>query len=214
MKKRLKVLITCGGTQEPLDPVRFISNRASGTLGAELAHCYSKMGHGVTLVHGQMPLSNELKVKKIPFTTTHNLKRILRAQIQKHDVLYMTAAVSDYRPQKLHKQKIKKSGKKELLLKLIPNPDILVSLKAFKKKRIYIGFSVESSDILKNAQRKLTQKSLDLLVAQKVGGKHEPFGQVPVDAWLLRKDGSREYFKGISKRKLALYLIREVSDLV
>lgn len=212
MPKKLKVVISAGPTREPLDPVRFISNYSTGTLGVTLARIHRAMGHDVTLAHGPMPLPPNLKVKTLEFETVLDLMKVLSKVVPTCDVLYMVAAVSDFKPLVAEQAKIKK-GSRFLNLSLVQNPDVLKHLRRYKDGKVFVGFSLESKNVYKHSFKKLREKGLDLIVAQKVNEKIKPFGHVSIDATVIDSAGHRDEFRKVSKDKLARYLIRRVAKL-
>ncbi len=208
----MRVVISAGPTREPLDPVRFISNYSTGTLGLTLARIYSELGHEVVLAHGPIEVPSLLKVRKRPFETVLDLMKVLNEEVPKCDVLYMVAAVSDFKPLVAAQAKIKK-GSRFLNLSLVQNPDVLKSLRRHKKDKLYVGFSLESKDIYKHSLKKLREKGLDMIVAQKVNEKIKPFGPVSIDAMMIDADGSKQELKNVSKDKLAGILIKKVAEM-
>jgi phosphopantothenoylcysteine decarboxylase / phosphopantothenate---cysteine ligase len=206
MKRKLTILITAGPTREPLDPVRFISNYSTGVMGLELADASSRLGHAVTLVHGPMNVPASIKARRIPFETVADLQRTLTQEVPHADILFMVAAVSDFRPSKTSRLKIKK-GKRHHL-SLVENPDVLQSLKPLKNGKCFVGFSVESKSLLKNAKAKLKKKGLDLIVAQKVTKSIRPFGQSRVSAMVIDRSGKTENLKSVTKGVLARTLVK------
>jgi len=208
----MRILISCGPTREPLDPVRFISNYSTGTLGLTLARLYSEAGHDVVLAHGPIEVPRDLDVKKRPFETVLELMKVLNDEVPKADVLYMVAAVSDFKPLVAAVAKIKKGGR-FLNLSLVQNPDVLKSLRRHKKDKIYVGFSLESKDIYRHSLKKLQEKGLDMIIAQIVNEKTRPFGEVAIDAMVISREGKKEAFKKVSKDRLAKVLIRKVEEL-
>ncbi len=212
MKKKLKIVISCGPTREPLDPVRFISNYSTGTLGLTLARLARRRGHEVVLVHGPIEVPKDLKVRKVSFETVLELMKALRREVPRCDVLYMVAAVSDFKPLVASEFKIKKGGR-FLNLSLVQNPDVLKSMRRFKKDKIYVGFSLESKHLFKHSYKKLKDKDLDLIVAQHVDERTRPFGAVRIGATIIESSGRRVGFDGISKEALSRYLIRRVDAL-
>jgi len=209
MKRRLRILISLGPTRESLDPVRFISNYSTGTLGTALARACMKGGHRVTVAYGVMSYAcNELKTRKIPFDSVLDLKKVLTKEIPKHDVLFMVAAVSDFKPLSASATKIKK-GNRFLQLSLVENPDVLKSLSRFKPGKVFVGFCLESQDLYQKALSKLKAKNLDLIVAQKATDKTVPFGAIPIDALVIYKNGRKKAFRRIDKQSLSRFLVRE-----
>ncbi len=168
-------LITAGGTREYIDPVRFISNASSGKMGYALARAALKAGHKVTLVTAPVNLRPPGGAKLIHVETMGEMFAAVKAHFGKCDCLIMAAAVSDYAPARPAKQKIKKTNK-ELTLRLRPTPDILKWAGRKKKVRskqtrgrrqIVVGFSLEDTDIRSNAERKLKDKNLDMVAANR-----------------------------------------------
>lgn len=213
MKRKLRVVISCGPTREPLDPVRFISNYSTGTLGLILARACAEKGHEVTLAHGPIEIPSNLEARKIPFETVLDLKKVLTSAVRRCDVLFMVAAVSDFKPLVAEQAKIKK-GPRFLKLSLVENPDVLKSLRRFKRHRVFIGFSLESRHVYRSSLRKLKEKGLDLIVAQRVTDRIKPFGRVSIDALVIDRRGKRRAFRNVPKKKLAEYLISKARQLL
>ena len=210
-----KALVTCGPTLEPLDPVRFISNRSTGTLGIELARAFARRGYQVVLAAGPIVLPNDLgpRVRIVRFEAARELHRIALKEFSSCAAVCMTAAVADFRPALVAASKIKR-GKTSRTIRLVPNPDILADLGRRKKRgQILVGFSVESEDLEARAEEKLARKNLDLIAAQWVGEKQNPFGQVEVNVTILGKGGSFERLRKVSKHRLAERLVSRVEAL-
>lgn len=209
---KLSVLVTCGPTREPLDPVRFISNRSTGTLGIELARAFARRGHQVVLAAGPIDLPKDLgpRVRVVRFETARELHAIAIKEFKHCDAVCMTAAVADFRPAAQSSAKIKR-GKAALTVRLIPNPDILADLGRRKRPgQVLVGFAVESSQVEARAKAKLIKKKLDLIVAQRVGGGSDPFGRVAMDTIILGQSGSKAAFSAISKPALAARIAASV----
>lgn len=198
----MKVLIASGPTQEPIDPVRFISNYSTGVMGQRLVAAAKKRGHRVDWV--RCP-------EDAP--TARALEKKLKLLLPKNDVLIMAAAVCDARPARVSARKIKKADFSSL--KLVKNPDILaVLLKKKKPGQIFIGFALESENFFKNALGKLKRKGLDLIVLQKVTKNNTPFGDKKVDFFILDKNNSRRSFPSATKDRVAAYLIQAAEYLL
>ena len=192
-----RFLIASGPTQEPLDPVRFLSNYSTGVMGKYLAHAARQRKHHVTWV--ECPRDAQ---------TAADLQRKLKTLLPKNDVLIMAAAVCDARPARVSATKIKKEALSAI--RLVKNPDILASLAKKKRKdQVFIGFGLESEKILANGLKKLKRKSLELIVLQKVTKNRTPFGDKSIEAFILKKNGDVRRFGAISKPKLAELLVRE-----
>ncbi|HOK79444.1 MAG TPA: phosphopantothenoylcysteine decarboxylase [bacterium] len=205
----MKILITAGPTREYIDPVRFISNPATGTLGYFIAKKAKEEGHSVVIVSGPCDMPELKGVERIQIESALQMKHEVEKMFPEMDVLVMTAAVSDWRPAKKFPEKLKL--KKSWTLKLVPNPDILKSVsKKKKKEQIIVGFALESNNVLENAKRKLVDKKLDILVANTV----ENFGKFPGrgEIFVLYSDGRIKNCTGFSKKVLASFLLKEIEQ--
>lgn len=160
-KKR--ILITAGPTQEPLDPVRFISNRSSGRMGYALAQAALSRGAEVTLISGPTQLLPPSGAEVINVQTALEMQREVLRNFKKADIFISCAAVADYRPKKKERRKIK--GERSFTLELERNPDILKKVSKKKGKRTLVGFALETENLMKNAKAKLRKKNLDLIIA-------------------------------------------------
>lgn len=213
-KRALTVLVTCGPTREPLDPVRFLSNRSTGTLGIELARAFASRGHRVILAAGPMAVPADLgpRVRIERFETARELQRLSLKEFAKCDAVCMAAAVADFRPASASSVKIKR-GDSALTIKLVPNPDILADLGRRKRPhQVLVGFSVETSRHELSARRKLVKKNLDLIAVQRVG-RHNPFGSNPMYTTLIGREGVISRYAAIPKRRLAAEIVRRVEKL-
>lgn len=164
-KKKLNILITAGGTREYIDPVRFIANASTGRMGYALARAAVQAGHQVTLISGPTSLRPPKEANIIDVVTSDEMFKAVKAKFPKCDTLIMAAAVSDYKPAAISKTKIKKEQTARSL-DLKPTADILKWAGRNKTKgQTVIGFALEDTDILANAERKLKTKKLDMIVA-------------------------------------------------
>ncbi|MCG3177305.1 MAG: Coenzyme A biosynthesis bifunctional protein CoaBC [Candidatus Omnitrophica bacterium] len=194
-QRPLKYLIVYGPTQEPFDPVRYLTNRSTGTMGRLLVQAARRSGHRVTAI--QCPDQAR---------TARDLLRQLRSLIGRHDVFIMAAAVCDVRPARVSGSKIKKEALQTV--RFVKNPDILRELRKRKtKNQAFVGFALESHALDRNAHKKLISKGLDLIVGQKVSQKIDPFGPVSMDVLLLTPDGERKAYARITKTALARILV-------
>jgi phosphopantothenoylcysteine decarboxylase/phosphopantothenate--cysteine ligase len=159
-----RVVISAGGTHEPIDPVRFVGNRASGRMGFALAAEARDRGASVTLIAGPTALTPPAGVEVRHVETALELRDAVESAIDQADLLIMNAAVADFRPAELSSEKIKKGDDEELILRLVRNPDILAGLAA-RRDLIKIGFAAETNNLLEYAQSKLERKGLDMIVA-------------------------------------------------
>jgi phosphopantothenoylcysteine decarboxylase/phosphopantothenate--cysteine ligase len=196
-----KVLITAGPTQEAIDPVRFITNHSSGKMGYSLAEVAQKE-HDVILISGPVHLSPPSGVQYIQVTTAEEMFQAVMAELPNIDVLIMTAAVADYRPVSYSLQKIKKSDQ-DLVLELERTKDILAEASKRKSsEQIFIGFSAESENLIKNAQSKLVRKGLDWIVANDISRSDIGFGSQDNQVTLISKQTIKPLPK-MSKTKVA-----------
>jgi phosphopantothenoylcysteine decarboxylase/phosphopantothenate--cysteine ligase len=172
--KNINFLISAGPTYEAIDPVRFIGNHSSGKMGFALANEAQKRGAKVQLVTGPVHLNTPENVERINVVSALEMKKEITSRFEEVDVLIMTAAVADYQPKKVAKQKMKKSST-ELNIPLKKTPDILRSISKLKKKQIVIGFALETNDEKKNAFEKMKRKNLDAIVLNSLNDKGAGF---------------------------------------
>jgi phosphopantothenoylcysteine synthetase/decarboxylase len=161
---KLRFLITAGGTREYIDPVRFISNASTGKMGYSLARGAIAAGHKVILITGPTALRRPKEAKVVNVETSAQMFDAVKRHFAKCDCLMMAAAVADYTPAKKSKNKIKKNAG-HLTLKLEPTPDIVKWAGRNKKNQIVVGFALEDKSIRKNAEQKLKEKNLDMIIA-------------------------------------------------
>jgi phosphopantothenoylcysteine synthetase/decarboxylase len=197
-------LITSGPTKEYIDPVRFISNASSGKMGFELASYAKKSGNNVILVSGSRNAGEIRGVKTIPVVSALEMQRKVRENIPKADIFISAAAVSDYRPLRIEKNKIKKT-KDILVLKLVKNPDILKEVSLKNKNKVMVGFCLESKDLIKNALKKLKDKNLDLIVAN----MPDAISKDTATAFLIDAQGREIQLKNKPKKDIAKRIIDE-----
>jgi len=162
------ILVTAGGTREPIDPVRFIGNRSSGRMGYAIAREAADRGANVTLISANVSLPDIPGIEMIKVGDTDSLKKAVHDKFPSSDVLVMAAAPADFRPATVSAQKIKKDGS-SAVLELAENEDILATLPGSRKGKTLVGFALESSNIIKNAQQKLKAKCLDMIIANGTG---------------------------------------------
>jgi len=185
----LSVLVTAGGTREPIDPVRFLSNRSSGKMGYALAGAAAVRGADVTLVTAPTALAVPGGVKAVLVETAQQMFEAVLEHFPRADIVIKAAAVADYRPARTAAQKIKKEGE-TLVIELVKNPDILLELGRLKKPgQVLVGFAAETENLLANARRKLEKKNVDLLVANDVTRPGAGFGADTNLVKLIYRDG-------------------------
>jgi len=164
----VKILVTAGSTREPLDPVRYLTNRSSGKMGYALANAGAQLGHHVTLVSGPTNLDIPINVDYVPVQTAQEMFEAVSVHIAGTDAAIFSAAVADYRPASFAENKIKKSEDR-VTLELIRNADILGSARAeFSYEGVLVGFAAETENLEENARGKLQRKDCDLVVANDV----------------------------------------------
>tara|TARA_B100001287_G_scaffold84631_1_gene70714 strand:+ start:485 stop:1675 length:1191 start_codon:yes stop_codon:yes gene_type:complete len=173
--KNKKFLISAGPTYEAIDPVRFIGNHSSGKMGFAIANAAQKRGANVQLITGPVHLSTPENTQRIDVVSALEMKKEISNRFEDVDVLIMSAAVADYQPKKVAKEKMKKTNT-ELNIPLKKTPDILRSIAKNKKKQIVIGFALETENEKKNALQKMKRKNLDAIVLNSLKEKGAGFG--------------------------------------
>jgi len=209
---RESILITAGPTEEPIDPVRFITNRSSGKMGFALARAACRRGAQVTLISGPTALREPPKVNYLRVRSAAQMQEAVLAHLEKASILLMAAAVSDYRPRQTAPGKIKKSEAKAIL-ELERNPDILSAAGKRKGQRILVGFAAETENLLQNAQGKLKEKNLDLIVANDVTLPGAGFEVDTNIVKFLDRSGKVEELPLMTKEELAERILDRVVQL-
>jgi len=204
------VVVSAGGTREPLDPVRYVGNRSSGKMGFAIADAAKERGARVTLVTTITPPVPSFYDGVRMVETVAEMREAVLDACQKADVLVMAAAVSDFRAADISDQKIKKKGDK-LTLELVQNADFLLEL---KDNFIKVGFAAETQDLLPNAQKKLTAKRLDLIVANDVTKEGSGFGTDTNEVTFIGKSGKPEPQPLLTKREVADRILDRVVGLM
>jgi phosphopantothenoylcysteine decarboxylase / phosphopantothenate---cysteine ligase len=206
------LVVTAGPTEEDIDPVRFITNRSSGKMGYALARAAQRRGAKVILVSGPTALSVPPKVKCLQVRSAGEMREAVRRSLKKASILLMAAAVSDYRPKKTAPEKIKKSTS-PAHLELESTPDILKEAGRQKGKRIFVGFAAETQNLLQNARQKLTEKNLDLIVANDVSLPGAGFAVDTNIVKFLYPSGKVEEMPLMSKEELADCLLDRLAQI-
>ena len=203
------VIVTAGPTQEPIDPVRHISNASSGRTGFALAEAARLRGAEVVLITGPTHLQAPFGVTCVPVRTAVQMRDAVRDHFEAADVVIKSAAVSDFRPVAVVGEKVKKE-EASLTLTLERNPDILAELGALKAHQILVGFAAETHDLFANAQAKVNRKGLDLVVANDVSDPAIGFGSEHNRVHLIDAAGRVESLPEMSKRALAEIILDRV----
>lgn len=206
------VLITAGPTQEPLDPVRFISNRSSGKMGYALAGAARERGAEVILVSGPVNLAAPLGVTVIPVRTAHEMRAKVFEHLARATVVIKAAAVADFHLASVPRQKVKKTAAR-MSLELDPTPDILAELGRNKQGRLLIGFAAETENLEREAKRKLETKNCDMVVANLVGGADVGFESDQNEVALALRTGEFLRLPRASKRELADQILDQALEL-
>ena len=199
------ILIAAGPTRERIDPVRFISNYSTGTFGYAIAKEARRRKFSVTLVSGPTLLKAPDGVKFVPVESSLNMRRAVLGAFPKCDCVIMSAAVADWRPKYPHLRKIKKSERKTI--ELVENPDILAEIGARKQKRVAIGFALETENLEKNALKKLKDKNLDLIIANRLTKEADIFGDKKLDVVTVDKFGNKTRITNKTKEELAKIIL-------
>ena len=205
-----KVVVTAGATQEPMDPVRYITNHSTGKMGYAIARACMLRGADVTLLTAPTALRPVPFVKTVPFTTAESLFEAVKAHAMDADALIMAAAVADYRPVNVADEKIKKKDG-DLTLPLARTQDILAWVGAHKPEKLFVcGFSMETENLLENSAAKLQRKNMDMIVANNLKTPGAGFGVDTNVVTILTREGA-EPLPLQSKDDVAMYIAAAIA---
>lgn len=205
--KGLRVTVTAGPTQEPLDPVRFLSNHSTGKMGYSIARCAQMRGAEVTLISGPVALAPVENVKLVPIKTARDMRAAVLDALPQSDFVIKAAAVGDYRPAQESKDKIKKKDG-AVTLELQRNPDILAEIGTLRRDdQVICGFSMETRDLIENSTKKLRKKNCDVIVANNLKVKGAGFTGDTNVVTLLDRDGHVEPLELMQKDDVADVLL-------
>lgn len=206
------VVVTAGGTREPIDPVRYIGNRSSGKMGYALASAARDRGAEVKLITAvtSVTLLEPSGVDIIRVETALQMKKAVAKVVEGADALIMAAAVADYQPQSASKIKIKKESSR-LTLELARTPDVLAEVKG---NFVKVGFAAESDDIMANAQKKLKEKRLDLIVANDITDKNNSFSSNTNKVTIISRKGKVESLPILTKKEVADRILDKVVGIL
>ncbi|HKM39522.1 MAG TPA: bifunctional phosphopantothenoylcysteine decarboxylase/phosphopantothenate--cysteine ligase CoaBC [bacterium] len=208
-----KVVVTAGPTREPLDPVRYLSNRSSGRMGYALAAVAARSGARVALVSGPTSLTVPPGVERISVMTAEDMYQATKERFFQATALVMAAAVADFRPQAYRDEKIKKENCGDFVLQLEPTVDILSAIAPLKKPgQLTIGFAAESSQLTRRALKKLKQKQLDFIVANDITRANAGFEAKTNEVTIFWPDGNEECLPLASKEDIALGIWKRAKD--
>ncbi len=206
------ILVTAGGTQESIDPVRYIGNRSSGKMGYAIAEQAARMEAKVILVSAPTSLPIPNGVDFISVDSAVSMQEAVEARFNDVNVVIMAAAVSDFRVLHKAEQKIKKM--ESMTIELVKNPDILQGLGSKKSHQILVGFAAETEHVIKYGQDKVAKKNLDMLVANDVSKSNAGFNVDTNEGYFLYPDKEPKEMPNMKKSDLARHILREVIDLV
>lgn len=212
-----KVIVTAGGTQEALDPVRVLTNHSSGKQGYAVAQAALDLGADVCLVSTPTALNAPIGVRFVPVRSAEEMKDAVLAECADADALVMAAAVADFRPRHVAKNKLKKrDGIPQVELEAAP--DVLKTVAGFrsrkKRPRVVVGFAAESRDLLENAGEKLKSKHLDLIVANDISAVDAGFAVETNRVTLLFSDGRKESLPLMGKNEVAEVILQNIASLL
>jgi phosphopantothenoylcysteine decarboxylase/phosphopantothenate--cysteine ligase len=204
----VRFLITAGPTREPIDPVRYISNRSSGKMGYAIAKTALAEGHHVTLISGPVTLEAPRDAQLISVLTSDEMFEAVHRHADQCDICVLCAAVADYKPASVSSTKIKKHGAK-FSLELIPTRDVLDSLGHRQDRQfILVGFAAETDHVQENAAKKLRQKNCDIIVANDVSGANSGMESDVNEVTILFRNGEKEKISRAPKRIIARELVK------
>lgn len=208
-RHRQRILVTAGPTREKIDPIRFISNYSTGTFGYAIASEAGRRGHAVTLISGPTALEKPKGVKLVKVESAMEMKGAVLKGAKRADCIIMAAAVSDWRPRNAQKSKIKKGGP-SIRLELVKNPDILKALGRAKSRRTLVGFALETEDLIKNALKKLKEKNLDMIIANRLTPHGGIFGDGQAKVTIIDRFGAKDEITASSKAKMAKIILDKI----
>jgi phosphopantothenoylcysteine decarboxylase/phosphopantothenate--cysteine ligase len=208
-----RVLVTSGPTREPIDPVRYISNRSSGKMGQAVATAALRRGAEVILISGPTTLTPPAGATYVPVQTAEDMREAALQHLSRATIVIKAAAVADYRVKQPSTTKIKSRKNEDLTLELAPNPDILRELASRKGQAFLVGFAAETNDVRANAAAKLQAKGVDLLVANDVSVKGIGFDAEDNQVTLLDRWGGITELPRMSKLEVADAILDRVLGL-
>ncbi len=209
-----RVLVTAGPTREALDPVRFLSNPSTGKMGYALAEAAAARGAEVLLVSGPTELADPAGVEVVRVMSAAEMHDAVQKRSGEADVFIGAAAVADFRPARVEASKIKKAQRTELTVSLERTPDIIAGVAEWEPRPLIVGFAAETEDPRANAERKLREKNMDLIVANDVTDDDSGFGADTNRVTILDARGGAEELPTMSKAEVAARVLDRVQELV
>ena len=210
------VLVTAGGTREPVDAVRVLTNRSSGKMGFAVASEAARRGAEVVLVAGPTPLATPVGVRRVDVETAVEMREAVLRELAPATIVIKAAAVADFRPSRVQADKIRKEDLAPgagLTLELVRNPDILAEVSRQKGERVVVGFAAESRDLIEAARRKLARKGCDLMVANDISRADAGFDADSNAVVFVWPGGEIEELPLMSKAEVAAQLLDRVEKL-
>jgi phosphopantothenoylcysteine decarboxylase/phosphopantothenate--cysteine ligase len=208
----VRFLITAGPTREPIDPVRYLSNRSSGKMGYAIAEAALDAGHDVVLISGPVAIDSPRGAKLISVSTSDEMFDAVHQHAVDPDIVVMCAAVADYKPVKVSPNKIKK-GEQNFFLELLPTRDILASLAKTDRQFLLVGFAAETQNVEEYAQKKLWHKNCDIIVANDVSKLLSGMESDENEVTVLFRNGQKKKIVHASKKKIARELVKIFSNV-
>ena len=210
----MRFLITAGPTREPIDPVRYISNRSSGKMGYAIAEAALAEGHDVTLISGPVNLEAPRDAQLISVLTSDEMFEAVHRHADRYDICVLCAAVADYKPASVSPTKIKKRDEK-FSLEVIPTRDILDSLGQQQDRQfILVGFAAETDHVEENAMKKLREKNCNIIVANDVSSADSGMESDMNEVTILFRNGEKEKISRAPKKIIARELVKIFSKFV
>jgi phosphopantothenoylcysteine decarboxylase/phosphopantothenate--cysteine ligase len=208
----VRFVVTAGPTREPIDPVRFLSNRSSGKMGYAIAEAAIEAGHDVTLISGPVSLGPPENVRIIPIQTSDEMYDAVQRAVRDCDALVMCAAVADFKPANYSSQKLKKKSA-ALSLDLIPTHDILASIGNQDHSFMVVGFAAETENLAANAKRKLLEKNCDVIVANNVSSCDYGMESAENEVTIFFRNGETKQICRAPKKNIARELVKIISNM-
>lgn len=214
--KHKKILITAGPTREPLDPIRYISNRSSGKMGYSIAQSAIERGADVTIVSGPVSITPPIGANLIPVLTADQMYKHVLAQFEYFDIVVLVAAVSDFKPNEESRHKIKKKDQDSngMCLDLVHNVDIAKQIGKIKNQQILIGFCAETQNLIENAKEKIISKNLDLIVSNDVSTKNSGFDSDFNTVTIIDKFGNQEALEKMTKKDVSHKILDSIQTFI
>lgn len=208
----MRFVVTAGPTREPIDPVRFLSNRSSGKMGYAIAEAAIEAGHDVTLISGPVSLPQPDNARLVSVNSSDEMYEAVHDAVRDCDVLVMCAAVADYKPAKYSSQKLKKKSA-AMSLELLATRDILASVANQDRSFLVVGFAAETENIAANAEKKLHEKNCDMIVANDVSTSEYGIESAENEVTIFFQNGETKKISRVPKKNIARELVKIISNI-